>query len=62
MHCSRQSNLVALALTKHIAVLLERGADELRLLPQVGCQEAIGVGDSDEGSFQRVLEGFGRTG
>lgn len=49
-------HLVALALTQHIAVLLERAADELRLLPQVRRQEAVGVADGDEGGLERVLE------
>lgn len=58
---SLRCELVTLALTEHIAVLLERGADELGLLPQVRGEEAIGVGNSDEGSLQRVLEGLGGT-
>ena len=55
-------SLVALALTKHITVLLKRRTDELSLLPQIGSEEAVAVSDSDEGSLERVLEGLGRAG
>ena len=56
------THLVALALTQHIAVLLDRAAGELGLLPQVRGEEAVGVGDGDEGGLERVLERLGRTG
>ena len=59
---ARIEHLVALALTQHIAVLLERAAGELSLLPKVGSQEAVGVGDGDEGGLEGVLKGLGRTG
>ena len=55
-------HLVALALAKHIAVLLERAASELGLVPQAGSEEAVGVGDGDEGGLEGVLEGLGGTG
>jgi hypothetical protein len=55
-------HLVALALAENIGVLLEWGADELGLLPQVGGEETVGVGDGNEGGFEGVLEGLGRTG
>ena len=53
-----RQHLVTLALTKHIAVLLKRGADELSLLPQVRREESVGVGDGHEGSFEGILERF----
>ena len=59
---STAPHLVTLALAKHIAVLLERAAGELGLVPQAGSEEAVGVGDSDEGGLEGVLEGLGRTG
>ena len=55
-------HLVALALAKHIAVLLERAAAELRVGPQVRGQEPVGVGDGDEGGLERVLERLGGSG
>ena len=57
-----QAHLVPLPFTKHIAVLLERATLQLRLLPQVGCQEAVGIGDSHEGRLERVLERLCRAG
>ena len=60
--CDSGAYLVTLALTQHIAVLLQRGADELRLLPQVRRKEAVGVRDGDEGGLECVLEGLGRPG
>ena len=58
--CSK--HLVALALTENVRVLLEWGADELGLLPEVRSEEAVGVGDGDEGGLEGVLEGLGRSG
>lgn len=55
-------NLVALALAEDVRVLIERGADELVLLPQVGGEEAVGVGDGREGGLEGVLKGLGATG
>lgn len=55
-------NLVLLALAQDITELLQRAADELSLLPQVGGEEAVGVDDSDEGGLERVLEGLGGAG
>lgn len=54
--------LVPLTLPQGVGVLVQRAPDELRLLPQVGRQEAVGVGDGGEGGLQGVLEGLGRTG
>ena len=54
--------LVPLPLPQGVGVLVQRAPDELRLLPQVGRQEAVGVGDGGEGGLQGVLEGLGRTG
>merc|ERR1712227_855924 len=56
------SALVALALTEDVRVLVKRGADELVLLPQVGGEEAVGVGDGREGGLEGVLKGLGATG
>lgn len=55
-------NLVLLALAQDITELLQRAADELSLLPEVGGEEAVGVDDSDEGGLERVLEGLGGAG
>jgi hypothetical protein len=54
--------LVALALAEDIGVLVERRADELGLLPEVGGEETVGVGDGNEGGLEGVLEGLGGTG
>jgi hypothetical protein len=55
-------HLVPLALAQHVAVLLQWAADELGLLPEVGCEEAVAVGDGDEGGLERVLERLRRAG
>jgi hypothetical protein len=55
-------NLVLLALAQDITELLQRAADELSLLPEVGGEEAVGVDDGDEGSLEGVLEGLGGAG
>ena len=55
-------SLVPLTLPQGVGVLVERAPDELRLVPQVGRQEAVGVGDGGEGGLQGVLEGLGRAG
>lgn len=55
-------HLVALALTENVRVLLEWGADELGLLPQVGGEETVGVGNGNEGGLEGVLKGLGGTG
>jgi hypothetical protein len=54
--------LVTLLLAERVGELLERAPDELGLLPQVGGEETVGVGDGDEGSLEGVLEGLGGTG
>ena len=59
--CCRTSTLVALALAENIRVLLKWRAVELALSPQVGGQEAVCVGDGNEGGLEGVLEGLGRT-
>lgn len=56
------STLVALLGAQGVGELLQRAADELGLLPQVGGQEAVGVGDGGEGSLERVLESLGGAG
>jgi hypothetical protein len=55
-------HLVALAIAEDIAVLLERAADELGLLPEVRSEEPVGVGDGNEGGLEGVLQGLGRSG
>ena len=55
-------NLVLLALAQDITELLQRAADELSLLPEVGGEEAEGVDNSDEGGLEGVLEGLGGAG
>ena len=54
--------LVPLTLPQGVGVLVQRAPDELRLAPQVGRQETVGVRDGGEGGLQGVLEGLGRTG
>lgn len=58
----RRKHLVALALTEDVSVLLEWGAGELVLLPEVRGEEAVGVGDGNEGGLEGVLEGLGASG
>lgn len=43
--------LISLALSQYIAVLLQRTADQLRLLPKVWRQESVGATDGDETGF-----------
>ena len=45
-----------------VGKLLQRAPQQLGLLPEVGRQEAVGVGDGHEGGLEGVLEGLGRTG
>ena len=54
--------LDALAVSQSIGELLQRAAQQLGLLPQVGSKETVGVGNSDKGSLEGVLEGLGGTG
>lgn len=56
------NNLVLLALAQDITELLQRAADELSLLPEVGGEEAVGVDDGGEGGLEGVLEGLGGAG
>ena len=56
------SPLVSLALPQGIRKLVQGTPDQLRLLPQAGGQEAVGVGHSHKGSLEGVLEGLGGTG
>ena len=55
-------SLVSLPLPEHVTKLLQWAPVELRLLPQIGRQEAVCVADSHEGSLQRILESFRRAG
>lgn len=55
-------HLVLLALAEHVAVLLQRASGKLGLLPQVGGEESVCVGDGDEGRLEGVLERLGGTG
>lgn len=56
------SRLVALLGAQSVGKLLQRAPDELGLLPQVGGEEAVGVGDGGEGGLEGVLEGLGGAG
>ncbi len=47
--------LVFLAFPESVGVFFEGTADKLRLLPQVGGQEAVAVGDGGKGSLEGVL-------
>lgn len=49
-------------MAQNITELLQRAADELSLLPEVGCEETVGVADGNEGGLESVLEGLGGTG
>lgn len=53
---------ITLAVPQGIRILLQRAPDELGLLPQVGGEEAVGVGDGRESGLEGVLEGLGRAG
>ena len=56
-----ESSLVSLAVPKSVGVLVQGTPDELGLLPQVGGEESVGVGDGHKGSLEGVLEGLGGT-
>ncbi len=58
---NKSKNLVSLSSTQTVTKLLERAADELSLLPQIGSKIAVCVTDSDEGGLEGVLEGLGRA-
>ncbi len=53
--------LVSLSLSQHISKLFQRIPAQLRLRPQIRCQEAVAVANRHEGSFQRVLKSLGTT-
>jgi hypothetical protein len=53
-----QRCLITFALPQYIAVFLQRTPLQLRLLPQVGGQKSVCVGDSCEGGFECVLKRF----
>lgn len=57
-----KTHLNALALLERVGKLLEGAAEQLGLLPQVGGEEAVGVGDGDEAGLEGVLEGLGGAG
>merc|ERR1712093_740051 len=59
---AKKHHLVSLSSAQNITKLLQRTADELRLLPQVGCEVSVCVSDSDEGGLEGVLEGLGGSG
>jgi hypothetical protein len=52
-------SLVPLALAQNVAKLLQRASNELGVLPQVGCEEAVCVCDCLECGLERVLKGLG---
>lgn len=53
--------LVSLPFPKHVTKLLQRTPNQLCLLPQIRCQETVGVTDCDERSFEGILQGLGRS-
>ena len=53
---------VPLAVPEGVGELFERASDELRLLPEVGGEEAVGVGYGGEGGLEGVLESLCGTG
>ncbi|KAI6764817.1 hypothetical protein HG531_012704 [Fusarium graminearum] len=53
---------ISLALAQSIGELVQGTSDELGLLPEVGGEETVGVGDGNESSLEGVLEGLGGTG
>lgn len=57
-----KKRLILLPFSQHITKLIQGTPDELRLLPQVRGEEAVGVGDGDEGGFEGVFEGLGGAG
>ena len=61
VHRPLSSRLVSLVRPQGIRKLLQRAPDELRLLPQVGRQESVGVGDGGKRGLQGVLERLGRA-
>jgi hypothetical protein len=61
-HRFQPALLVSLAVPQGVGVLVQGTPDELGLLPQVGGEEAVGVGDGHKGSLEGVLEGLCGTG
>src|SRR4051812_10286534 len=59
--CPVTSSLILLAFPQSVRVLLKRTTDKLRLLPQVGGQEAVAIRDSGEGSLEGILKGLCRA-
>jgi hypothetical protein len=55
------TRLISLPFSQNITKLLQWTPNELRLLPQVGSQEAICVADSDESGLESVLESLCRS-
>lgn len=55
-------HLVLLAGSENVTKLLQRTANELRLLPQVGCEVSVCVSNSNKGGLESVLKGLGRSG
>jgi hypothetical protein len=53
--------LVSLSLSQHISKFLQGIPAELRLLPQIWCQETVAVADRHKRSFQGVLKSLGTT-
>ena len=61
-HALLSSPLVPLAVAQGVGKLLQGTPQQLGLLPQVGGQEAVGVGDGDEDGLEGVREGLGGAG
>lgn len=60
-HLNPKTHLNALGVLEGVGELLQGAAVQLGLLPQVGGEEAVGVGDGDEAGLEGVLEGLGGT-
>ena len=55
------ARLISLSFSQNITKLLKRTPNELRLLPQVGSQEAVCVADGDKSGLESVLKSLGRS-
>lgn len=61
-HPIKSTLLITLSLAEDITKLFQRVADELSILPEVGCEETVAVADGDEGGLEGVLKGLGGSG
>lgn len=54
--------LISLSFSQHVTEFLQRASNQLRLLPQVRCQESVSIANGDECSLECVFERLGRSG